>query len=220
MAKLKSEIEAENLALAKKNKELEKQKNSLENKMDELEAMMKKLMEQPKVEPREIASEVQSNTIMPIASNEYVRVTSLTNGKLNLSTKGSGRGTVFTFMGFGQTKNITYENLENIVNNNRKMAENGLFYIQNEKAVRDLMLDEFYKNILDEDAINAIVKGDGVNISEVFSLASKKQQDQIVNLIIKGAVAGGNIDYNEINKISELYGKDLMNMISEAKSFK
>ena len=218
--KLKSEIEAENKQLAKEKRDLEKQNKSLEEKMNKLEEMMNTFMSQKQEEVVVKEVEVSNSSTEPIPSNEYVRVTSLVNGKLNLSTGGNGRGTVFSFMSFGQTKNINYGNLEEIVNNNRRMAENGLFYIQNQKAVRDLMLEENYENVLTEDAIKAIVKGKGSDIAEMFELSNKKQREQIVKLIIKESLSGGTIDLNEINKISAIYEKDILSMISEAKSNK
>lgn len=221
---LKAEIEAENKMLANKNKELQNSNKKLEKKFSELEAMVNNLMKSKEnvvSEVKEVVSEnVATESIVPIEQNKYIRVTSLCNGKLNLTPQTHGKGNPIVFHNFGQTRNITFQVLEEIVGANRKMAENGRYYIQDENAVKLLMLDDVYENILDEKKINTILSNKGNNVLELFKLTPPKQQDHVVSMIIKRVLNGGNIDYNQINAISEIYGKDLIMKINEAKKNK
>jgi len=222
--KTKADIEAENKKLKKENKDTKKNYDELYDKFDKLEEMMKALLdtknETTDVEPKEEVVVEYKDDNSPIAPNEYVRVTSLCKGKLNLTTKRNGGGTIFRFVSFGQTKNITYQNLEEIVNNNRSFAEKGYYYIQNKKAVRDLMLEEYYENLLDDDAIKSLLEGKNSNMVEVFSIANQTQKEQIVGLLIKHVVNGGKSDRNQLYAISGIYGRDIAAMIEDAKYYK
>jgi RecJ-like exonuclease len=219
MAKLKAEIEKENKLLLKENKNLKSEQETMKKQMTKIEEMMEMLMNkqaEPAVRPME--EFVDSN--QPIPPNEYVRVTSLVRGKLNVSTERFGRGTIFHFSAFGQTKNINYQTLENIVNNNRSFAEKGYFFIHNSKAVKDLMLEEYYKNILSREDMVEIIENKGSDIVELFKTSNDSQRQQIVELLVEHVAKGGNIDFNKLNIMSSIYEKDISVMITEVKNFK
>lgn len=209
------------------NEKFEKENNELKARLDKMEELMSKLLEEKTVASEESVVENIPEEIVqpeydltPIPPNQYIRVTSLCSGKLNLTPRAHGKGNPVTFYGFGQTRNVTYQTLEEIVSANRKMAENGRYYIQNEKAVRLLMLEDTYENILDEKSILAIVENKNSDVLELFKMTPKKQQDHVVAMIVKRVLDGHSIDYNQLNAISQIYGKDLIMRISEAKSMK
>jgi len=219
MAKLKAEIEKENKELMKENKNLKVEQGKMNDKMSKLEEMMEKLMNQQATTPI-VQTQPIDNSNQPIPPNEYVRVTSLIRGKLNVSTERFGRGTVFHFNAFGQTKNINYQTLENIVNNNRSFAEKGYFFIHNKKAVRDLMLEEHYESILSREDMVEIIENKSSNIVGLFETSNEDQRQQIVELLVEHVAGGGNIDFNKLVAMSDIYGKDISVMIKDVKDFK
>jgi len=212
---LKAELEKENLELKEQNEQLGKEVENIKKMLEEIMSS-KKSAPEPKVQK----VEEPTTDLEPIPQNKYIRVTSLCNSKLNLTTEKYGKGKPFVFNQFGQTKNLTFQVLEEIVGANRKMAENGRFFIQDKHAVKLLMLEDEYSKILDMDTITAIVDSKDSNALEVFKMTPKKQQDHVVSMIIKKVVNGGNIDYNQLHAISEIYGKDLISEINKAKSNK
>jgi len=215
-------------------KELELENEQLKEELSGIKEMLSQLMKQKEEEKDSEKSIVSDSNVVaekveevkyakdlePIEQNKYIRVTSLCNSVLNLSTEKYGKGKNITFNRFGQTRNVTYQMLEEIVNANRKLAENGRFFIQDEHAVRLLMLEEDYEKILDEKTITAIVDNKLANLLEVFKMTPKKQQDHVVSLIVKKVVNGGNADYNHLHAISDIYGKNLITMINDAMSNK
>jgi hypothetical protein len=187
--------------------------------------MMKQLMEN-KVEgtieskKNEVVDDDFIEEVDIIHPNAYMRVTSLCQGNLYLTTGEYGTGQLMEFSKFGQTRTMTYDTLEKIVNSNRVMAEKGRYYIQSKKAVRQLMLEDVYEDILNVEAIEALVNGKEPNMIEIFKLAKKAQQEQIVDMIIKNVLNGAPVDYNQLNKISDIYGKDIITKIKDAEENK
>jgi len=219
--KTKLEIEKENKALKAEKKALETAKDKLSEEVNAIRAMVEQLMagKQETLNVENVKSnEIEEEDIDIIPPNKYIRVTSLCQGALYLSTEPYGRGNVVSFYTFGQTRNITFATLEKIVGSNRAMAENGRYYIQDIKAIRLLMLEDEYKDILDLKAIEAIVNNENSNILEVFKSAPKTQKEHVVNMIIKKVLGGGHIDYNQLSKISEIYGKNIITKIEDAKA--
>lgn len=212
--------------LEKENKELKEQNEILGNEVENIKKMLESLMNQKQEKNNALKVEENMATkeeyvdydLEPIEPNKYIRVTSLCNSRLNLTTERNGKGRVFKFSHFGQTKNIPFQVLEEIVGSNESMAKNGRFFIQDKKAVKLLMLEDAYNKILDEKTINAIVDSKESNLLEVFKMTPKKQQDHIVSMIIKKVVDGSNMDYNQLQAISEIYGKDLITKINDAKN--
>ena len=82
-----------------------------------------------------------------------IRLQSLTKGELCLNVNGS---VAINFDKYGDIKPVLYSELMNIVNNNRRFAEEGAFYIMDDASVKYLGLSRYYDNILSYDEIESL----------------------------------------------------------------
>ena len=151
------------------------------------------------------------NTVQP---NEYIKVMSLIDNKLNLSTRDHGLGKTFSFEEFGETQDILYSDLMEINNHHRNFLEAGYYYILDDRVVAIASKKEAYKKILTKEQIEKILNNDETAIS-LFQKANPKQQEVIVKFIIKKIINNEPVDYNLIDKLSRVSG---INIVEKAKA--
>lgn len=151
------------------------------------------------------------NTVQP---NEYIKVMSLIDNKLNLSTRDHGLGKTFSFEEFGETQDILYSDLMEINNHHRNFLEAGYYYILDDRVVAIASKKEAYKKILTKEQIEKILNNDETAIS-LFQKANPKQQEVIVKFIIKKIINNEPVDYNLIDKLSRVSG---VNIVEKAKA--
>ena len=145
-----------------------------------------------------------------IPFRKFIRVMSLTNGRLTLSTEGYGRGVVYNFIDFGEMQNIIYDDLAKIIHNNWSFAKEGAFYIMHETVLKLHGLTNFYNNnILSKDSIINILSMDGNKVQEVFKHTTPTIQQTIVSILVDKIVNGDYVDLNKVEKISEIYGRSV-----------
>jgi hypothetical protein len=144
----------------------------------------------------------QSGVIKDIAPNELTKIQCLLDNPLNLSTQPHGRGKYFGFDHFGETKNIMYSDLLEIINNQKNFMEAGYFYILDRKIIDFNSLEEVYDKILNKEQIERILanKEDAISL---FQKANKKQQKVIANMVIKRLTNNESIDYNLVDALSK-----------------
>jgi hypothetical protein len=151
------------------------------------------------------------NTVQP---NEYIKVMSLIDNKLNLSTRDHGLGKTFSFEEFGETQDILYSDLMEINNHHRNFLEAGYYYILDDRVVAMASKKDAYKKILTKEQIEKILNNDEAAIS-LFQKANPKQQEVIVKFIIKKIINNEPVDYNLIDKLSRVSG---VNIVEKAKA--
>ena len=115
-------------------KDLEAQVASLTKMMQELQKMIGAKEEAPQSVPEtpqtlnEIFSLPTEQVQEAIPFREYIRVMSLTNHRLSISTEAYGQGTVYNFTNFGQVQSIFYDDLAKIIHNNDRCTSNEQFF--------------------------------------------------------------------------------------------
>lgn len=156
----------------------------------------------------------QTQTIEPkeekLDGDELIPVASHCVGTLCLTTGGYSGGTSYTFRELGEIQDIPFGDLRDIVRNNRNFAENGVFYIINEKAVKQLRLTEPYKKLLTHEDIVDLFHKDQNTIVEIYKMSSKVQKDMIVDMVCDKIAKGENIDMGLCAIIGQLCGKNLL----------
>ena len=119
------------------------------------------------------------------------------------------------FLKFGDTKNIIYSDLIEILLHYQKLAEKGAFYIFDEEVIKRHGLESAYENILDYKAIDAFLDNSAEDIKEIFSNISNIQKETIVRSVIDKIVAGEDVSSNKVASISGVYGSDIFTMAKE-----
>jgi len=207
-----------------KSKELEIDTLSKENKvlrseLDEIKQMILQLTTAKAEEKSTIKSESSiegleeyDDNCIEIPSNKFIKVMSLNPYMLNISTGGMGKGKSFTFIKYGQTKDIIYSEIVDIINNEEKRHKRGLFRILNEDVVKKHDLEDDYDKLLTKKTIDNIMSFDSKQVYDVFKNANKSQQKIIVSILINKIRDGEEIDLNKLNIVSKIYGENIQDI--------
>lgn len=150
-----------------------------------------------------------NNIVNMVQPNEYIKVMSLIDNKLNLSTRDRGLGKTFSFEEYGETQDILYSDLMEINNHHRNFLEAGFYYILDDRVVALASKKEAYKKILTKEEIDKILNSDEAAIS-LFQKANPKQQEVVIKFIIKKIVNKETVDYNLIDKLSRVSGVNII----------
>lgn len=179
---------------------------SLEKQVQEQQEQIKQLMEM-----------LRNNVAVPVTTesndvgaDEEILVISLTPNKLNLI--GSDGGVLFAFDNMYEEQYIDYASLKEIVRANRDMAKSGRFYILDERVVNKLRLKNNYKNILTPEQLKKLFAVSADKAIDLYNLANDMQRQTIIELVKQAKFNSENVDYNLLQKLSELSGIDLMNV--------
>jgi hypothetical protein len=185
----------------------------LEKKILEMQEQLEAIKE-PKIEGTSISEEER------IDPTEYIKVMSLTNHLLNLTTQPGGGGKVYSFSnGFGEVKRIPYSYLADIIENHQSFVEAGNFYIMDKRVISQHGLDDVYEKILDKDKIEQIFNGNKNDALNLFKMANPKQQEMIINMLIEKLRDDPEFDLNVIETISKYSKVNLQEKAIFAREF-
>ena len=179
---------------------------SLEKQVQEQQEQIKQLMEMLR---NNIAVPVTTES-NDVGADEEILVISLTPNKLNLV--GNDGSVLFAFDNMYEEQYIDYASLKEIVRANRDMAKSGRFYILDERVVNKLRLKNNYKNILTPEQLKKLFAVSADKAIDLYNLANDMQRQTIIELVKQAKFNSENIDYNLLQKLSELSGIDLMNV--------
>ena len=154
-----------------------------------------------------------------IRADRSIQVMSLTPHLLNLSTQGNGRGKIFRFHKYGETKNIIYSDLSDILIHYNKLAENGAFYIFDKEVIKRHGLEFVYQGILDKKGIDSFLEKEASEIKTIFANLTQHQKLAVVQSIVNRIVDGEDVSTNKVSIIKDLYGEDIFAMAEEMKNW-
>lgn len=148
--------------------------------------------------------------------NEMIQVQSLTHGELCLNVNNN---VSLKLERYGAIKPVLYSELVSIVNNNRKFAENGHFYILDERAVYHLGLSNYYENLLSFDEIENIQDYSDDSIRQMLSNTTQAQRNCIVANLTYRAYKNIGINYNKVDVIGKACDVNINEKVSEMRTF-
>lgn len=186
-----------------------------DKEISELKAMMLQMQ-------NTILSMQQSQPVQPQMQAEeftniykYIPVISLFDGMLNLSTGqggAMGSGKIYTFTKFGESRNIIYNDLREIVSANFNFANQGYFYIADARVVDECGLTQVYQNLLSKEKIEHLLDESREHIADIFESVPETQKKSVVDYIVKNMAEGTVYDLNKVDVISRIYGKNLIEL--------
>ena len=153
-----------------------------------------------------------------VYADEYIPVVNLYPGLLTLSTEPNGTGRQHNFPSFGDRRNVSYQDLVRIIDNNQGFLEKGFFYILDERVIRKHGLDEVYKKLATKEKLEKAFELKD-NALEIYEFANEHQRKFIDRVLISKIRDGKNVDLNLVKKIEEISGVDIMEKAREAKEF-
>lgn len=199
---------------------LEIENKELKNELDKIKEMLMNLTQNQQITKDFVDSSVENNNIIEedeseIRPNKYIKVMSLNFGKLVLSTEGKGQGKVFVFNKFGETKNIIYSDLANLIHHQQSFAEEGRFYIFDKNVVRNHGLNEYYNKFMTKEMIEKILDNNREQLINLFTNTSEAQKETIVNILIKKIINKEDVDINKVDIVSRIYGQNIYDVARE-----
>jgi hypothetical protein len=159
------------------------------------------------------SNESKGRIVEDVAPNERIKVMSLVNNPLTLSTMKSGRGKRFEFDRFGETRNILYSDLLDVNNNHKNFLEAGFYYILDDRVVALEGLEDVYEHILTKDKIEKVLSNEKDAI-ELFQKANPKQQDVVIRLIKSKLINNEPIDFNLVNELTRVSGRKIQEEVN------
>lgn len=153
-------------------------------------------------------------------ANKQVKIMSMFYGSLNLNNNSNrSAGRILNFSKFGEIKSVLYHDLVDYVNNERKFAEEGYFYILDKAAVYHLGLTNEYNHLVDGDIVNHMMDYSGSELESIVSVMTDAQKDSIANLFADKLYHGKELDLNKIAIISKHLPVSIEQMVQEKKDF-
>jgi len=213
---------AEKIAnLESENENLMKKDVEREERYKKLEGMLEQLMENQNSPGLSVLEPVRESFGNPqrekIPQDDYIKVVSLCPHSLNLSRRRSDPNPK-SFRGLGDSKRILYGDLVEIMDYHSKFLDQGLFYIADERVVRQHGLEDLYATLLTEATIRSIVNGEAESLEEVFNSANDAQKRIITDIIVERMAAGRDVDLNMVDRLERTSGMKISeraNVVSE-----
>jgi hypothetical protein len=202
------------MAITKKKTQAEIENEQLKAKIDAMEQMLQTLMGQKSTVVAAPAVE-EVDDYVEIPPQKAIKVMSLTNNVLVLSTEGYGKGKIYQFNTFGQVRDIPYSDLADILHYHDKFAQEGAFYVMNKDVVYNHGIQEYYETLLDRKKLENILNENKTDIVNLFQSTSDMQREAIVSLLLGKLKNGEELDLNKVNAISKIYGKNIAEMIEQ-----
>lgn len=196
------------------------------NKTDEKDELLKQMMAKIAELEAQIkdtnTKEINTATTTVEKSNvqvSRVKVVSLLENQLNLSTEPNGAGKVFTFNKLGDMVTMRVSDLEDVLSipSYREQAEKGYFYICDANIVEEQDLTYAYEKINDEKSIRKIEALDDDSCVDMFLGLKDELQTSIATKMAEDLTKGKALDRNRLAKIKIEGGIDIEKMADELK---
>jgi hypothetical protein len=164
---------------------------------------------QPEVQP-EVEEQSKPENYEKIDGREYIKIMSLSNIPLNLTTEPMGRGRLFQLLKFGEVKRVMYDDLVKIVYNHPTFTQSGRFIILNSSVVHELGYEEDYVKILDKKKIESILENKQ-NALDLYRSANEVQKKIIHEFLIRKVRDDlASVDMNLIVQIKQVSNIDII----------
>ena len=216
------------------NKKVTEKNNINENNKNE--ELIKQLMEQVANLTKQVEeSKNEKNTLQQLVNtlqnaptkkeNELpskVKVISLLENQLNLSTLPSGSGKVYTFNKLGDSKIIRLQDMEDILSivQYREQAEKGYYYICDANIVEEFGLTEAYEHICTDKMIKEIETLSSDNSVDLFLGLNSTVKNSVAKKMAEDIANGVRLDRNKIEDIRVATNIDIEKMAMEFKEIK
>lgn len=163
--------------------------------------------------------DAEQDEVESIPLDKYIKVMSLLDYSLNLTTQSQGKGKKFRFSKFGEVKQIMYKDLVDILEVQAAFLQAGYFLILDRKVVRTQGLDEAYKHILTKERIEDVLNG-SANFEELFNACPVEQKEVVISMVIDKLRDNPNaLDLNVVDKLSRLSGVEIIRRAREAREY-
>lgn len=152
-----------------------------------------------------------------IKNDDYIKVISLCDSSMSVSTLGYGKGKQFRFKEFGDTKRIVYNELVSILEYYPHFIKDGRLYIADPRVIRRHGLDDIYTTIIGKEKIQKVLDCNDEQSVLLFEKANEQQRAIIVEMLVTKIANGKDLDLNIVDKISRIAKVDITKKANEMK---
>lgn len=192
---------------------VEVKEESTNNQDEIIKQLMAQIAEQNK-KMAEMQAQITNSQPTIIQQNggfnsKKIKVINLMHNPLNISTEPNGKGRVYSFKNYGETKLIKYDDLVEIISSYPNTMEKGCAYICDKEAVESLGLTEEYKKLYDKETMDKIMWLREESDLDLFLGMDRNLQESMALEIAKLLNANEKIDYNYLREIKNKTGIDI-----------
>ena len=204
-------------------KEVEKkevsQENIIKQLMEQLAEQNAKMAEmQKQIEEKSVPQTVVVNNESSSAMRgRKIKVINLMHNPLNIATQPNGRGRVYSFRNYGDSRLIKFDDLADIVASYPYTMEHGLAYICDKEAVEELGLSDEYTKLFDKERMDRVVWLREESDLDLFLGMDINLQESTARRIAELMNANERMDYNYLRTIKEKTGIDIEAIAKELK---
>lgn len=185
------------------NNELEQVKKE----KDELAKMLKKMQAQMESLQNQFNAQNSDNNNIVVTQSDNitrtVKVISLVPNTYNLTTQPNGRGKLYTFNKFGDSLNIRFTDMQDILNIYGQQFESGMAILTNKKDYDDLAIGYLWDSVISKDKLDRLLElKDEESIDAILNM-DKDTQERIARIIAQKIFDGVNYNYNVIRDLED-----------------
>lgn len=185
------------------NNELEQVKKE----KDELAKMLKKMQAQMESLQNQFNAQNSDNNNIVVTQSDNitrtVKVISLVPNTYNLTTQPNGRGKLYTFNKFGDSLNIRFTDMQDILNIYGQQFESGMAILTNKKDYDDLAIGYLWDSVISKDKLDKLLElKDEESIDAILNM-DKDTQERIARIIAQKIFDGVNYNYNVIRDLED-----------------
>lgn len=196
----KAEPKVENLDDNNELEQVKKEKDELAKMLKKMQAQMESLQNQFN------AQNSDNNNIVVTQSDNItrtVKVISLVPNTYNLTTQPNGRGKIYTFNKFGDSLNIRFTDMQDILNIYGQQFESGMAILTNKKDYDDLAIGYLWDSVISKDKLDRLLElKDEESIDAILNM-DKDTQERIARIIAQKIFDGVNYNYNVIRDLED-----------------
>lgn len=198
----------------------------VEEKNNNQDDLIKQLMAQLEAQNEKMA-EMQkqienNNKPQTVISNDSIRgkkvkVINLMQNPLNIATQPNGKGRLYSFKKYGDSRLIKFDDLADIVASYPYTMEHGLAYICDKEVVEELGLSDEYSKLFDKETMDRVIWLREESDLELFLGMDINLQESAAQRIAELINSNEKMDYNYLRTIKEKTGIDIEEIAKELK---
>lgn len=182
----------------------ENKEKDLQQKNDELMEIIKSM----KAEIDNLKASAQTPVIIQQNGNNdltrSVKVVSLANNSLVLTTLPNGKGNAFMFDKYGDERNIKFVELQSILQTPQsRMFEDNMVVLTNAKDYEDLGIGYLFDKNLSKEEMDELLTLEDDDCIDIILDMSDEMLDSTLRKIAENINNGVNYDYNKIKKLQD-----------------
>jgi len=177
-----------------------------------------KIVQELQESNKQLKQELENKTVQPVVikNDEYrtkkIKCVSLVHNPINVFTGADASGKPFSFDKYGDSRLIKFDELSDIIASYPNTMEQGLIYICDMEAVKELGLEEAYEKIYTKDMIDRLIYLREESDVDLLLGMNENMFNSTLPEIAKLLNANETIDLNFLARIKTETGHDIKMM--------